>query len=105
MLDDEDLIEWLTTLADQMPPGNDAFAADVLRDAASRLTALTTAGGFHLLDRVERCGEDSSITGTIVALFPKLDGKVRCVVQVDGCESVKGLLLIQNPAHLKRLPS
>lgn len=54
---------------------------------------------FAVGDAVEKVGGDYSYCGNVVAVFAKLSGAVRVVV-----EDARGLLFIFNPAQLRRLP-
>lgn len=47
-------------------------------------------------DIVEFKGEDSQYSGVVVAVFNKINGTTRCVV-----EDERGLLLIKNPKNAK----
>lgn len=49
-------------------------------------------------DVVEFKGEDSEYTGVVVAVFNKINGATRCIV-----EDERGLLLIKNPKSAKVL--
>ena len=49
-------------------------------------------------DTVEFDGTDSYYKGIVVAMFEKIGGSLRCVVEDD-----RGLLLIKNPARAKKI--
>jgi hypothetical protein len=53
---------------------------------------------FKIGDLVEIRGEDSYFTGTLVAVFPKLNGTVRVVV-----ENSDGILHIYAPKQLVKI--
>lgn len=50
-------------------------------------------------DAVEKVGGDYQFVGNVVAVFEKLSGLTRVVV-----ENAHGLLFIFNPSQLRRLP-
>ena len=61
--------------------------------------AMKNLGSIAVGDKVEKAGGDYIFPGTVVAVFTKLSGKIRLVVEDD-----RGILHVFSEVNLKKLP-